>query len=86
MIVLMPLDVSPCTSTYSVQKGSDLWMQMDPNAVSEDEYGLPAPGQMHTGEHLAQDLKFLEQHGLSRQAILTCSISHNNLLPHAGFG
>ena len=54
---------------------------MDPNAVSEDEYGLPAPGRMHTGERLAQDLKFLEQHGLSRQAILTCSVSHDNLLP-----
>lgn len=54
---------------------------MDSDAVSEDNYGLPAPTRMHTGERLAQDLDFLEKQGLARQAFLTCSASLDNLLP-----
>lgn len=54
---------------------------MDTTAVSEDEYGLPAPTRMHTGERLGQDLVFLEQQGLSGQAFLTCSSAQDNLLP-----
>jgi hypothetical protein len=54
---------------------------MDPDAVSEDNYSLQAPTRMHTGERLAQDLEFLEQNGLSRQASFTCSTAQDNLLP-----